>query len=160
DVPTFVAVANDLSSRFATALSIPWSPGPWAAGTNQQTPELAALLQELVNQSTWSTRSAVALRFQGSGQRAAVAFDSNANQASKPIAKYSPSLHTESPVCATPEIVALNVNGKIPQAAALVDCQERVATTLESITRVCGYAQECSCDLVIPPKGDATFDRD
>jgi hypothetical protein len=160
DVPTFVAAASDLSSRNATALSIPWSPGPWAAGTNQQTPELAALLQELVNQSTWSTRSAVALRFQGSGQRAAVAFDSNPNQAAKLVVKYNPSLHTELPVCATPEIVALNVNGKIPEAAARVDCQERVATTLESITRACGYAQQCSCDLVTPPKGDATFDRD
>src|SRR5262249_34000524 len=68
DVPTFVAAANDLSSRNATALSIPWSPGPWAAGTSQETPELAALLQELVNQPNWSTRSTVALRFQGSGQ--------------------------------------------------------------------------------------------
>jgi hypothetical protein len=160
DVPTFVAVDNDLSSRNATALSIPWSPGPWAAGTNQQTPELAPLLQELVNQSTWSTKSAVALRFQGSGQRAAVAFDSNANQAAQLLVKYNSSLHTELPVCATPEIVALNVDGRMPEAAARVDCQERVATTLESITRACGYAQQCSCDLVIPPKGDPTFDRD
>src|SRR5262249_47658498 len=53
-----------------------------------------------------------------------------------------------------------NVNGKIPEPAARVDCQQRVATTLESITRACGYAQQCTCDLVIPPKGDATFDRD
>src|SRR5262249_53202144 len=58
------------------------------------------------------------------------------------------------------EIVALNVNGKIPQAAAAVDCQQRVATTLESITRACGYAKDCTCELVIPPVGDATFDRD
>jgi len=64
---------------------------------------------------------------------------------------YNPSLHTELPVCATPEIVALNVNGKIPQAAAAVDCQQRVATTLESITRACGYAKDCTCELVIPP---------
>jgi hypothetical protein len=163
DVPTFAAVDNDLSGRGATAPMIPWSPGPWtagAAGTNERTPELASLLQELVDQPTWSTSSSVALRFQGTGQRAAVAFDSSSAQAAKLLVTYNPSLHTELPVCATPEIVALNVNGKIPQAAARVDCQERVATTLESITRACGYAQECSCDLVIPPKGDATFDRD
>src|SRR5262245_28390190 len=163
DVKTFVAVDNDLSSRFATATAIPWSPGPWTAGTagvNERTPDLTALLQELVDQPNWSTKSAVALRVQGTGQRAAGAFDAGSAQAARLLVTYNPSLHTELPVCSTPEIVALNVNGKIPEPAARVDCQQRVATTLESITRACGYAQQCTCDLVIPPKGDATFDRD
>jgi hypothetical protein len=57
----------------------------------------------IVDQPTWSTKSAVALRFQGSGQRAAVAFDSNVNQVAKLLVMYNPSLHIELPVCATPE---------------------------------------------------------
>src|SRR5262249_44060211 len=92
DVPTFVAVNNDLSSRNATPMSIPWSPGPWTAGAadaNQRTPELAPLLQELVDQPNWSTKSAVALRFQGSGQRAAVAFDLNPNEVAKLLVTYN-----------------------------------------------------------------------
>ena len=82
DVPTFAAVNNDLSSRPATATTIAWSPGPWTAGVagvNERTPDLTALLQELVDQPDWSTKSSVALRVQGTGQRAAVAFDANAN---------------------------------------------------------------------------------
>jgi hypothetical protein len=163
DAPTFAAVDNDLTGRPPTAMAIPWTPGPWIAGNagpEQRTSELAPLLQELVRQPNWSTKSAVVLRFSGLGPRAAVAFESNPAQAAKLIVTYNPSLHTELPVCATPGIVALNVNGKIPQAAAVVDCQERVATTLESITRACGYAKDCSCNLVTPPMGDATFDRD
>ena len=69
-------------------------------------------------------------------------------------------MHTELPVCATPEIVALNVGGRIPHDVAQADCEGRVATTLTSIAAACGYAQDCSCDLVNAPKADATFDRD
>src|SRR5262249_16691776 len=84
DVPTFVAVDNDLSRRHAPATAIPWSPGPWTAGTagvNERTPDLTALLQELVDQPNWSTKSAVALRVQGTGQRAAIAFDASSSLA-------------------------------------------------------------------------------
>ena len=50
DAATFSATNNDISGRPATATSIPWSPGAWTIGSHQQTPDLTALIQELVNQ--------------------------------------------------------------------------------------------------------------
>jgi hypothetical protein len=156
--PTFSSASNDLSSRPATATTIAWAPGPWTAGSTQQTPDLTALIQELVDQPNWTTKSAIVLRFQGTGQRAASSFEDGFRPGLQ--VEFDPSMHTELPVCATPEIVALNVGGRIPHAAAAADCQGRVATTLESIASTCGYAQNCSCDLANAAKGDATFDRD
>ena len=159
DAATFSATNNDISGRPATATSIPWSPGAWTGGSYQQTPDLTALIQELVNQPNWSTKSAIVLRIQGTGQRAASSFDDSSFSPTLQV-EYDPTMHTELPVCATPEIVALNVGGRIPHDVAQADCQGRVATTLTSIAAACGYAQDCSCDLVNAPKADATFDRD
>ena len=158
NAPTFSSASNDLSSRPPTATSIPWSPGAWTAGSSQQTPELAPLIQELVNQPNWTSTSAIVLRIQGSGQRAASAFEDGYRVGLH--VDYDPSLHTELPVCATPEIVAQNVDGRIPHDVAEADCRGRVADTLESIASTCGYAQTCGCSLVNAGKGDATFDRD
>jgi hypothetical protein len=162
--PTFSAASNDLTSRPATAKSVAWVVAAWtgdSAGPNERTPDLAPLLQELVNQPNWSMKSAVVLRFQGTGKREAGAFELASGYEPQLIVNYNPGLHTELPVCATPEIVAQNdVTGKLPQAAAAADCQGRVATTLQGLASACGYAQQCSCDLVIPAMGDASFDRD
>jgi hypothetical protein len=155
---TFSTASNDLSSRPATATSVAWTPGPWTAGSSQSTPDLTALIQELVDQPNWTTTSAIVLRFQGTGQRAASSFEDGFRPALR--VEWDPSMHTALPVCATPGIVAQNVGGIIPHAVADADCSGRVATTLESIAKACGYAESCSCELANPSKGDATFDRD
>jgi hypothetical protein len=156
--PTFSAASDDLSSRPATATIVHWTPGPWTAGSTQQTPDLTALIQELVDQPNWTTKSGIVLRFQGTGQRAASSFEDNFRPGLQ--VEWDPSMHTELPVCATPEIVAQNVEGIIPHDVANADCRGRVATTLESLARACGYAENCSCELANAAKGDATFDRD
>lgn len=158
DARTFTTASNDLSSRPATAARVAWSPGPWTAPSNQFTPDLTPVIQELVNQPNWTTKSAIVLRFQGSGQRSASSVDLGYRPAL--TVSYDPTLRTELSVCATPEIVAQNVYGRIPHDVAAADCQGRVATTLESLAAACGYAQDCSCDLANAAKGDATFDRD
>ena len=155
---TFSATSNNLSSRPASVTSVSWTPGSWTAGSAQQTPDLTALIQELVDQPNWTTKSAIVLRFQGTGQRAASAFEDGARPSL--AVEWDPSMSTELPVCATPDIVAQNVGGRIPHDVANADCQGRVATTLESIAGACGYAQHCSCELANPAKADATFDRD
>src|SRR4030095_5595755 len=104
-----------------TETSIPWSPGPWTAGSSQQTPDLKTLIQELVDQPNWTTKSAIVLRFQGTGQRAASSFDDASFRPTLHV-EYDPSMHTELPVCATPEIVALNVDGRIPHGVGAAAC--------------------------------------
>jgi len=158
DAPTFTTANNDLSSRLATSATVAWSPDPWTVGGNESTADLTPVIQELVDQPNWTTNSAIVLRFQGSGQRSAASFDGGYKPSL--TVGYDPALRTELPVCATPEIVAQNVDGIIPHDVADADCRGRVATTLGSIASACGYAQQCSCELANAAKGDATFDRD
>src|SRR4029453_6520463 len=80
NAPTFSTTPNDLSSRPATIASVAWTRGWWVAGSagqDQRTPNLAALIQELVNQPGWSAASPVVLRITGNGRRVAESFDGN-----------------------------------------------------------------------------------
>jgi hypothetical protein len=162
DAATFSTTANDLSGRPATVSSVPWNNvGAWTAGNsggNQRTPDLKSVIQELVNQPGWSAGSPIVLRIGGAGQRAARSFDVSPAQAPQLQVTFDSSVSLKLPVCATPDIVAFNVNGKLPQDLAQADCANRVATSLEGISATCTYPSQCTCNLVIPAMGDATFD--
>lgn len=161
NAPTFTTAGNDLSGRPRTVLQVPWTVNGWVAGNagpNQKTPELKGLIQELVNQQGWSAGSAVVLRIAGTGQRAARSFDVNPAQAPKLQVVFDSSVSVQLPVCASPDVVAFNVDGKIPQDVAQADCAARVANSLHGIAAACTYPSQCTCNLVIPAMGDATFE--
>lgn len=79
NAPAFAKVASNVSSRAATATSVNWTPPAWtvvgAAGVDQQTPDLKAVVQEVVNRSGWVSGNAIALVITGTGRRVAVAYD-------------------------------------------------------------------------------------
>ena len=81
DTQPFRSAARDVSSRRRTAASVGWSPGPWTIvgerGQQQQTPDLSALIEEIVALPGWREGNALALIIRGSGHRAAVSFDGN-----------------------------------------------------------------------------------
>jgi hypothetical protein len=85
DATTFVEVDGDVTSRPRTSHAIAWEPPPWtspgAAGPDQRTPELAAVVQEIVDRPGWSAGNALALLISGSGHRTASAYDGSAGQA-------------------------------------------------------------------------------
>lgn len=89
DPGTFTKTAGGISSRPRTVASVAWNPPAWptagAAGVDQRTPDLAPIVQELVNRPGWSSGNAMVLIITGSGKRAAEAFNGNA----------SPVLHVE-----------------------------------------------------------------
>lgn len=163
---TFTAADNDLGGRTFTAPAsdVPWTVDPWIAVGDtlaaQQTPDIGALIQELVNQPGWTDTSAVVLRLAGTGQRSAVSFDGNAATAAVLSVTYA-TLEASLPICATPEIVAQNDSqGVLPQALAEADCAGRVTDTVSGLAGFCGYPAECRCGLDIPAEGTPTFDRD
>ena len=163
--PTFSDTDNDISGRPRTLPAVPWSPGPWAnneTGPAEQTPDLSALLAELVSQADWSPTSPVLLRFEaGTGQRRPVEFEGDRTHAAVLQVTFTAALGVDVPVCATPDIVAQNVNGVLPPAAADADCHGRVTDNLKTLGGACGYpTASCTCGLVVPDQGDATFDRD
>jgi hypothetical protein len=77
--PAFTATASSLSSRAITATSVLWQPPAWntigEATAAQRTPNLAALVQEIVSRPGWASGNAIAFLIEGTGRRTAEAFD-------------------------------------------------------------------------------------
>jgi hypothetical protein len=78
----FSSTMNDISSRLRTTASVPWTPPAWptiqVAGPDQRTPDLSAVLQEIVNRPGWASGDALAIIVTGTGRRTAEAFDGTA----------------------------------------------------------------------------------
>jgi hypothetical protein len=91
NAPTFTSVTANISSRPRTSTSVPWSPVPWTsvgqAGPDQRTPDIAAVLQEIVNRPGWASGNSLAIIITGTGERVAEAYDGASSAA--------PLLHVE-----------------------------------------------------------------
>jgi hypothetical protein len=78
DAGTFTS-ASDVTSRPQTTASVGWSPSSWTAGqagAAQQTPDISAVIQEIVDRSGWSSENDLALiLLNGGGERAAESYD-------------------------------------------------------------------------------------
>lgn len=74
---TYSLTAYDLTNRPNTSAAVAWPNVPaWnTIGQIQQTPNLAAIVQELVNRPGWSSGNAMAFVIQGTGTRTAEAFE-------------------------------------------------------------------------------------
>ncbi len=92
DAESFKKQRKNISSRTLTKASVSWSPKPWnpkrARDEKPQTPDLSALIQEVVDQSDWKAGNALVLIISGTGERDAVSFDGGGKQD-------GPTLHVE-----------------------------------------------------------------
>lgn len=82
--PTFTTSSGNVSSRSRTSHSVTWDPAAWSAGdagADQKTTNLAPILQEIVNRSSWSSGNSVAFIITGTGHRTAVSFEGDPNAA-------------------------------------------------------------------------------
>jgi hypothetical protein len=75
---------SNISARQRTAATVAWSPPDWPApattgggvtGLDQRTPNLAPVLQEIVNRPGWARGNAAVFLIEGSGRRTAEAKD-------------------------------------------------------------------------------------
>jgi hypothetical protein len=70
---------GNIRARVPTTATAQWSPPAWSligeAGPNQQTPELASILQQIVNRPGWAQGNAAAFMIDGTGRRTAEAKD-------------------------------------------------------------------------------------
>jgi hypothetical protein len=88
--PAFTTAAGNISSRPTTVALQVWSPQAWtagAAGAGQRTPDLSAILEEIVGQPGWVAGNSIVLIFSGTGRRVAESFEGDAGGA--------PLLHVE-----------------------------------------------------------------
>jgi hypothetical protein len=105
---SFASTSFNVTSRTRTTSSTAWAPVAWnvgEAGANQRTPNLAAVIQEVVSRPGWASGNALAIIVNGVGHRTAWAYDVNAAAA--------PLLHVEYTVGGA----ALVTDSQIEQAA-------------------------------------------
>lgn len=95
---TACLVANDLSSRKVTALSVNWAPDDdastlWTindeAGELQRTPDLSTLVQTIVDKDGWSYGNAISFIMTGTGNRTAYSYDRDPTKAAVLHVTYS-----------------------------------------------------------------------
>jgi hypothetical protein len=85
NAPAISSADGDLSSRVPTTSSVAWSPPVWHsvgdAGPGQRTPDLAPVLQQIINRSGWTSGNAMLILTTGSGERAAESHNGESNAA-------------------------------------------------------------------------------
>ena len=67
----FTSTTNDVTNRVLTTASVNWSPNDWntvgETGSDQQSPDLAAIIQEIVNRAGWVSGMDIAIIITGAG---------------------------------------------------------------------------------------------
>jgi hypothetical protein len=77
--------ARSISSRSRTTATVAWTPASWptvgARTADQRTPDLTAVIQEIVGRTGWAGGNALALLVTGDGTRVAESFDGGSAKA-------------------------------------------------------------------------------
>jgi len=85
DAPTFTTGNSNISSRGRTSATVPWAPVPWTtvgeAGPDQQTPNIATVIQEIVNRPGWASGNDLVIIMTGSGERTAESYNGDSSGA-------------------------------------------------------------------------------
>ncbi|MEJ2139056.1 MAG: hypothetical protein P8Y61_06360 [Gammaproteobacteria bacterium] len=91
DPEPFTNSQYGISTRPTTLANVAWSPAAWTttgiAGPDQRTPDLSAIVQEIIDLPSWATGNSMVLLIRGSGERTAESFNGSAGSA--------PLLHVE-----------------------------------------------------------------
>jgi hypothetical protein len=78
DAVTFSTTAYNISSRPSTLTSVSWTINDWSTiGKLRTSPDLTAVVQEVVDRSGWTANNSMAFLITGSGVRTTESFDGN-----------------------------------------------------------------------------------
>ena len=83
DTAAFTTGNSDISSRPTTTASVAWTPPAWnSVNETQTTPDIAAVIQEIVDQPSWAPGNALGIRLTAtSGSRRAYTYDTSPSRA-------------------------------------------------------------------------------
>jgi Calcineurin-like phosphoesterase/Secretion system C-terminal sorting domain/Purple acid Phosphatase, N-terminal domain len=117
----YTTTAFSISSRPKTQAFVNWSPPSWTiigqSGTNQLTPNLNSIVQQIVNRPGYNTNSAIAFILSGTGRRTATSFDGNPSGSPDLCVKYTPLYPTDSDGDGTVDSEDICFGGLEPGAA-------------------------------------------
>ena len=96
DAASFGGAQFDITSRNLTDSFVEWNDiPPWLtendAGSDQQTPDLTAIVQEIVNQADWAANNGMVFLIDGSGERTAESFNGGSSEAPLLTVMFEPS---------------------------------------------------------------------
>ena len=89
DSSTFSENSNSLGERTHTSNSVTWNSsstptlGAWTSGNEYRTPDLSAVIEEVVANTDWEAGNAISFFFNGSGERYVYSYDGNAGAAAQ-----------------------------------------------------------------------------
>ncbi|MBN1675685.1 MAG: fibronectin type III domain-containing protein [Kiritimatiellae bacterium] len=90
---------GDVTARPTTSAAVPWTVPAWntagAAGADQRTPDLAAVIQEIVRHDRWMSGNALVLVVTGTGKRTAEAYEGDPAGAPLLVVEYESGLATD-----------------------------------------------------------------
>jgi hypothetical protein len=96
---TFLSTSRNISTRLRTTASVAWSPVAWMvigqAGLDQRTPNISALIQEIVYRPGWTAGNSIVILIGGTGHRTAEAYEGLASAAPMLYVEYF--ISTENP---------------------------------------------------------------
>lgn len=96
DAKTFLDKSKNISSRQLSESTVSWQPAPWdkvnRALAEQRTPNLASVLQKVIDRPDWKPGNAVAFVISGSGKRVARSSSGNGKMAARLVVETSDSL--------------------------------------------------------------------
>lgn len=116
---------GDVSSRTNTTANVAWSPPTWSStgqsGAGQQTPDIKAIIAEIVSRAGWTSGNALSIIITGTGTRTAEAYEGSAAQAAELFIEYStvqpnvpPTMNISSPAnnssYPAPATISIDVN--------------------------------------------------
>ncbi|BDD05217.1 hypothetical protein AUTU_27000 [Aureibacter tunicatorum] len=108
---TFTSTSGNISGRAKTSATVSWNPPSWssvgAAGADQRTPELKAIVQEIVDRSGYATNNSIAFIINGSGVRTAESYNGSSSRAPLLYVKYTTSSSSRKAGTGTSEITAV-----------------------------------------------------
>jgi hypothetical protein len=130
DAAAFTTAAFDVSTRATTDASAAWTPAEWtavgAAGTDQRTPDLTAIVQEIVSREGWLALNDMAFIISGTGSRTAESFEGDVNGAPllhieylAPVNNNAPALDLDGPAPGTGYATTFHENGAAVAIAGL-----------------------------------------
>lgn len=83
NAPAFAAKKNNITERPTTTAVVMWQPKAWntksSPGPDHQTPDLTAILHEIMGRPGWKPDQAIALLIRGKGKRVATSADGGSN---------------------------------------------------------------------------------
>jgi len=91
NAPAFVSAAGNISGRTQTAAFTRWTPGAWnTLGKLRRTPDISAVVQEIVDRPGWQNGNALVILIGGNGKRVAEAYDGDPDGAPLLHLEYRP----------------------------------------------------------------------